>query len=379
MKKAWVVAAVACAVVGVLLAYYIFSGLAQVPPSFEEDDLNVPVIDDLSHDAEYPGPISGMSYPWEFSASISRSMTIYADFGGVLELFLQNEGSNDLYVHHYRVGWEGGNSTYQVNCSRLVPSGHETGLGVLYFAGPGEAGPATLEISMEMWASSANGAFWDDLGEMDIDTLDLVAVQELPLRDREVQSNPVDYYNKVNQLIDLEAVDSFADQVLVEAPGDYGLLQILKAYELVSSEIEYVADADDHWQSPSETISLGTGDCEDHSLLLTSLITALGGTCRVNLISGHAFPTVYVGNATVVDEVVEAVQAYYGNQMPIYYTVDDLGYWLVVDTNGMPYAGGCPAAATPVGPSGGTSWNFDSGDWIMLIDVTGETVDQGLF
>jgi len=134
-------------------------------------------------------------------------------------------------------------------------------------------------------------------------------------------------------------------------------------------------DEDNHWQSPSETIALGSGDCEDHSLLLASLITELGGTCRVNLIAGHAFPTVYVGNESAIGEVVEAIQAYYGNPVPVHYTVDDLGYWMVIDTNGLPYVGGHPAASSPAGGAGGVDWNFDDGDWIKLLDVTGETVD----
>jgi hypothetical protein len=63
----------------------------------------------------------------------------------------------------------------------------------------------------------------------------------------------------------------------------------------------------------------------------------------------------------------------------VYWTYDHLGYWLVVDTVGMPYAGGFPAASIPIGTSGGTSWNFVDGDLIRTIDVTGETVPGLMF
>jgi len=373
MKKAWAVMAGAGAVAGMLLIIYLMGGFVQNPSGFEKGDLHAPFINEIVRNEEYPGPLSGSNYPMNVQPFISYSPTVYASFGGVLELIIENEGSNDVYVHHYYVTWEDGNQTFQVNCSRLIPSGEQEGLGELYFTGPGATGPATLEIWVEIWASSPSGELWDDKGEMAASSLTFDVVGEEPLRDRDVERNPLQYYNKVNGLIDLDAVGPFAAEVRSSAPGDYSLLQIIKAYELVRSTTSYVDDPDDHWQSPSETIALGSGDCEDHSLLLTSLITALGGTCRVNLIAGHAFPTVYIGNETTMADAVLAIRTYYGNPVPVYCTVDDLGFWLLVDTNGLPYVGGYPASSSPVGGTGGTGWNFDDGDWIKLIDVTGET------
>ena len=363
------------AVVGMLLVYYLLGGFVQNPSGFQEDDLQAPFVNDVVRNEGYPGPLSGSNYPLHVQPSVSYGVLVYADFGGVLELFMENEWSNDVYVHHYYAVWEGANESFQVNCSRLISPGALEGLGELYFAGPGEPGPATLEIWAEVWTSSSNGELWDDHGEMSISTIDLNVVEEEPLREWKVERNPVQYYNKVNGLIDLDVVSSMASDVRSAVPGNYSLLQVIEAYELVSQKIDYAEDEDNHWQSPAETIALGSGDCEDHSLLLASLITVLGGSCRVNLIAGHAFPSVYVGNASVIGEVVNAIQTYYGNPVPVHYTVDDLGYWVVIDTNGLPYVGGYPAASSPAGIAGGENWNFDDGDWIKLIDVTGETVD----
>ena len=52
------------------------------------------------------------------------------------------------------------------------------------------------------------------------------------------------------------------------------------AYYWVSENIRYMRDeqrwgARDYWQLPSTTIRLGTGDCEDQAILLTSLLRAL--------------------------------------------------------------------------------------------------------
>jgi hypothetical protein len=49
----------------------------------------------------------------------------------------------------------------------------------------------------------------------------------------------------------------------------------------VADNIEYMSDeeqwgVDDYWQTSEETLSLGTGDCEDFAILLCSLLRAYG-------------------------------------------------------------------------------------------------------
>jgi len=48
-----------------------------------------------------------------------------------------------------------------------------------------------------------------------------------------------------------------------------------------TDNIEYMSDeeqwgVDDYWQTPEEALSLGTGDCEDFGILLSSLLRAYG-------------------------------------------------------------------------------------------------------
>jgi len=44
----------------------------------------------------------------------------------------------------------------------------------------------------------------------------------------------------------------------------------------VVSNIAYKADVYDEWQSPHETIKLGTGDCEDSAILLSAMCGEIG-------------------------------------------------------------------------------------------------------
>ncbi|MCX6650592.1 MAG: hypothetical protein NT131_02905 [Methanomassiliicoccales archaeon] len=375
MKKGLVLGAIAVIVVVMLLALFLLGGIAQDPQGFTENDLNAPAVTVIVRDEDLPGPLSGMDFPAHLTPWISYT-PMFEEFGGVVELLIENNGINDLYVRSYSVTWEGGNATFSVNCSKLVGSGDTAGMGELYLAGPGINGTVSFLISMDLWVSSNDGSLWYNKGELPVESIAINVLPEEDLQGRDVEKNPIGYYNKVNELINFEAVQVLADLVLTAAPGNFSVLQIIKAFELVSSTITYAEDEDNHWQSASETIALGTGDCEDQAILLASLVTVLGGDCRVNLITGHAFPTVYIGNNTSdMQEVKGNIQDYYGNEVPVHWMEDELGFWLVIDTVGMPYVGGYPAASVPVGDGGGENWNFEDGDWVRTIDVTGETVE----
>jgi PKD repeat protein len=90
------------------------------------------------------------------------------------------------------------------------------------------------------------------------------------------------------------------------------------AYYWVSWNIRYMSDRDrwgvpDYWQLPSTTIRLGTGDCEDQAILLTSLIRALGVSREnVHLVYGrigyHAWVEVKIPKETAQTFKEAAIQ-----------------------------------------------------------------------
>ena len=42
--------------------------------------------------------------------------------------------------------------------------------------------------------------------------------------------------------------------------------------EFVYENVEYANDSMDEWQTPKETMELGTGDCEDYAILMISIL-----------------------------------------------------------------------------------------------------------
>jgi uncharacterized repeat protein (TIGR02543 family) len=86
-------------------------------------------------------------------------------------------------------------------------------------------------------------------------------------------SDPSDY---------IRPYESAVMELAREIGSSENLLEnIRSAYYWTSWNIKYMYDKDrwgevDYWQLPSTTIKLRTGDCEDHAILLTSLLRALG-------------------------------------------------------------------------------------------------------
>jgi len=75
--------------------------------------------------------------------------------------------------------------------------------------------------------------------------------------------------------------DSIIQQTLDEIVNNPLVFDWIEIRDWVANEIVYVSDTTAHgvseyWQLPRETLSLGTGDCEDFSILLCSLYRAIG-------------------------------------------------------------------------------------------------------
>ena len=109
----------------------------------------------------------------------------------------------------------------------------------------------------------------------------------------------------------------------------------------VSSNIEYVSDdkshgVADYWQTPSETIGLGTGDCEDLAILLVSLLRAYGAP------DDHVF--VAVGSDLNDNWHAYVIERYY------------IGIWRVLDAE---YARNASFVDSIAGESYRTSYCFN--------------------
>ncbi len=304
---------------------------------------------------------------------------IYAGYGGTLQLRIENMNPGSLFVYSFGLRWVESNLTYLRNCSVTIPSGERADVGLLVFGAPA-GGTAKYQILVKAAVSNRMGTAWYDAGTMPSSPNTASITSLVHARDPEVDLNLREYYNRVNERVDTKVVKPLVEHIEEAYPGGYSTLQIAEAYEWVKNNIAYTTDtSEDYWQAAWETMDLRSGDCEDHAILLCSIIDALGGSSRVNIIQEHAFPTVYIGSTpSDLQKAKQSLASYYGleaSEYKITYLTDDSGYWLVIDTTGFPYAGGLPAKSGPVDARG--SWTVLS-SYLVSIDITGVVASGGV-
>ena len=369
-------------IVMILLLSIPISGCLSSPiVGFTESDLVVPEVRYVQNEPPaLPTPLSSSTPTYSYIMDWTVS-EVFASYGGVMTLWINNTGSRDIFVYGYGLKWINTTSVYSRDSEAYVHPDERVVLGLLAFQGPLHAGPTFYSIYLNIAVRTTSGTSWHDYGTVTAADRMMDVSELVPWRDHTTEKNLKEYYNKVNSRINLTAVNGIVDMIRSAFPGAYNILQIAQAFEWVYSNIEYKTDAGvDYWQSTDETLARMTGDCEDQAILLASIIMALGGNARINIISEHAFPTVFVLKSGI-ESIRSSLSSYYGTALNVCFLNDSMGYWLVVDTAGSPYAGGLPTLSSPSNQTSyaGISfdWSFIDTDWLITVDVTGEVSTGG--
>lgn len=372
------------AVVAILLIISIAGGLALNHTNilgWNEADLVPPSANLLGHPSNsIPGGLTSAyrASRWNLEWFLSE---IYATYGGVAWVSLNNTGTSPLFVYGLSLQWINANLSSSRLANALVDPGETVEIGLLSFPAPSPAGQYQYSIQLKLAVGHPNG-YWYDYGSTSIGGHQAWVLDQSSLLPYSIHHNSPQYYDRINALVSYSITAPIAQEVKARFPGEFSVLQMVSSYEWVRRNIEYVADAEDYWQSANETISRKTGDCEDQAILLASLIGELGGNARVNIIEGHAFSTVFIGdNVSVLPQIRASIASYYWvntTDLHLTYLTDESGIWLVIDTVGMPFAGGLPSLSAPsLSNSWGDDWTFKSITSCHEIDATGKVDDGG--
>lgn len=308
-----------------------------------------------------------------FSLSSQYYYTTFYEGGtGTLKIFVENSGNKPVFIYGYAIrspDIPGINGSYMQNTGITIPASEERYIGMFNVAVPQETDQITLILSLSMLVQTISGT-WYDYQEQFFDgsTMDVIPMpaKEYP---EHVFNSPQDVFksanNKVNPL-DINVREIAAGSAKTY-PGTYNIYQICALFDYVKENIQYISDprGGDYWSPPNETLKIGAGDCDDYSILLSSLIEAIGGTTRIYLTDTHAFTAVYIGNDTDhIDKIVDGIGQYYG-PVPVYFSTDEYGSWLMLDPTSSLYVGDLPGdtALTPQG------WTYLNTTKITAIDI----------
>jgi transglutaminase-like putative cysteine protease len=126
-------------------------------------------------------------------------------------------------------------------------------------------------------------------------------------------------------------------------PGSYSIVQVCDLFDaVVLPKWRYYSDASvvgDFFVAASVSISSGLrGDCDDFAIVVASCIRALGGACRIALVSnegrGHAFAEVYVGTTDDARAIANYIFKRYAVGH-VFFDFDGAGNcWLTLDWSG---------------------------------------------
>lgn len=102
-----------------------------------------------------------------------------------------------------------------------------------------------------------------------------------------MRANP--YLNKID--LDNETLEDYALSIIQSCESTDAACVLNKIYRHIVEEYQYISDPEDEEviQSPSETIGLKGGDCEDLTILLISLLENIGINCYLVLTDTHAY------------------------------------------------------------------------------------------
>ncbi len=352
----------------------LFSGcLGQSIEGFSTSEMVLPESYQIDRETpSIPDPSSPTHFDYSYSLEIERTK-VFLDYGGVLLLTMNNTGENSIFVYRMELSWVNTSVSSWRHTDTIIHSGERSELGMLFFEGPPDEENNLLKIALWLAVSNPAATMWHDYGRSG-GHYQLVSIDKpLSVQNYTVDRNPSDYFNRVNERVDFEAVSGIVGDIRTSFPPDRSINQALLAFDWVRDNIEYKRDmGGDYWQSAQETLDRGTGDCEDQAILMSSLLGALGLNARVNIIEEHAFSTLFVSqDGENLDQIKEVVASHYWTNVTVHYLNDSLGYWMVMDTAGYPYAGGLPASSSPTSNST-VDWTFNESDWLDTVDVTGE-------
>lgn len=151
-----------------------------------------------------------------------------------------------------------------------------------------------------------------------------------------------------------DIIDSEVFNITGKTSG-YNIKDACDVFDYVNRHWKYRYEGNaDFFFGASQTISEGyKGDCDDYSIVMSSLLKNMGFNTRIvtitNETSGHAYPELYIGNSKkTIYEILKYVKVRYPYAENVWYSNrelkgGELQYWLNFDwsgSNGYKHPGG---------------------------------------
>ena len=177
---------------------------------------------------------------------------------------------------------------------------------------------------------------------------DIIIGKLLPFPNKFKVLKAIDFTNpKVRNFSLLATTKHFSEAKRVKGYAEYrSIIQSFAVFKEIKSRWNYVSDpiGSNYIASASESLQHFSGDCDDHAILMSAGVKAVGGIPRLIHTNAHIYPEIFIGtkrdleNITFLIRKVLFTQESKGKQ--IHYHIDERGHiWLNLDYTGN-YPGG---------------------------------------
>lgn len=355
---------------------------------FSESDLVAPIVPSYNPHTEIESPeVNESQLAPGFSYNLGWATgDVYAYWGGFIRISCENTGDNDLIIYRYgiEVNWSFPAEWIYEEKNVLLPVGEMAELGLVYFEAPNVAGDYSYNVILSLLVKD-NELFddhgiesWYDNGTVHGKNNILTVIPIDYETSIKLVKNHKHYFDKLEEKVDFEDEDvqDIVTELTEPFPGDYNIYEVLALFDYIVNNLSYISDPAerDNWAYCAITLIRGGGDCEDFAILFSSMVGSLGGTTRVYLTETHAFATLYIGDESTKNEILDAIRVYYGTDPNFVVFQDGDDYWLAADPAGALYMGGLPADADPalisVAPLN-FGFNYIDTSEIHIIDIVG--------
>lgn len=149
----------------------------------------------------------------------------------------------------------------------------------------------------------------------------------------------VDYQNpKVRDFAVKASKEYFSKPELLQRYGP--VIRYFSIFKVIN-DWEYIPDpkGEEYYAKASESVDLMAGDCDDHAILISACIKAIGGEPRIVHTDRHLYPEVKICHEKDFPEIINLIKRdlFYKESMgeSIYFHRDDEGFiWLNFDYTG---------------------------------------------
>ncbi len=320
-------------------------------------------------------PFSNEERPWDMStyspgfevSSAYYYTQFYENSNGIVGVRIKNLGEERVFIYKFGLFDINTDEWYGIQSGIKLLPGEEKDLGLISVDIPDNTKEVKLKLGLSILAETPDNK-WHDYDYQLFDEFTADVIQKPEKQDPEFVSNPEGTFEILNEKVDPHDIEvrKMAATSAKCYPGAYNIYQICSLFDDTKNNIQYISDprGTDVWSPPCDTLEVEAGDCDDYAILLASLIESIGGTTRVYLTDTHAFAAVYIGDEENTDQIVEAIGNYYGS-VPVYYTTDEYGSWLMLDPTSNVYPGGLPGGTAPID----NGWTFTNTTQVTVIDI----------